>query len=446
MPAPRKSFPCENTVADLSVVGRLPAGLDGRYVRIGPNPLPTRDSRPRHAFEGEGMVHGVRLRDGRAEWYRNRWVRTSRVSRRLGERPVPGPRHGLSDNANGNLVAHAGRLLALGDAGVLPVCLDDELESVSTTDFDGTLPNGFTAHPQTDPVTGEMFAAAYYHELSGPQYLVVDVEGRVRRCEALAVDGMPMMHALSLTDRHVLCYDLPVVFDPALAAAGSRCPYTWRDGRPARLGVLPREGRGADVRWFGVDPCYVFHPLNASEDGDLLTVEVIRYERVFDRSPLRPDESVPTLWRWTIDLVAGVTKEEQLDDVAEEFPRIDDRCRTGHYRYAYTVGLTAGSGSLFGGRRLRKRDLLRGTVEEHDFGPGREAGEPVFVPRDPRSAEDEGWLLSLVRDHRSGCAELVVLDADDFRAGPRARVRLPAPVSSGAHGDWFPARRCGAGQ
>ena len=29
-----------------------------------------------HLFSGDAMVHGLSLRDGKAQWYRNRWVRT----------------------------------------------------------------------------------------------------------------------------------------------------------------------------------------------------------------------------------------------------------------------------------------------------------------------------------------------------------------------------------
>ena len=77
----------ETTAFDLPVTGRLPAELTGRYLRNGPNQLGLDDPNY-HWFLGPGMVHGVRLRDGRAEWYRNRWVRSrqqaERVSRRAG--------------------------------------------------------------------------------------------------------------------------------------------------------------------------------------------------------------------------------------------------------------------------------------------------------------------------------------------------------------------------
>lgn len=424
----------ELTVLDLPVSGKLPAALTGSYVRIGPDPA---DRPSQHAFIGDGVVHGVGLRAGRAEWYRSRWIRTDRVCRRLAERPLPGPRHGLSDNANANVIQHAGRTLALGEGGVLPVQLDDTLGSVATINFDGTLPNGFAAHPECDPVTGELFTVAYYHELPYVQYLIVDVSGRVRRSVPIEVSGTPMMHSLSLTDRHALLYDLPVAFDQTMVAAGSRYPYAWQRDRPARIGVLPREGD--TVRWFEVDPCYVFHPVNAYERGDRIIADVIRHDRVFDLDRLRPGESRPTLHRWTIDLATGATTDEELDDVAQECPRIDDRCKTMPHRYAYTVAMCSGTRDGIGGSVLLKHDVERRSVQLRDFGVGRSVGEAVFVPRAPLSPEDDGWLLTYVHNAVTDRTDLVVLNADDFTGEPQAVVHLPVAVPHGFHATWLPA-------
>ncbi|MER0449907.1 carotenoid oxygenase family protein [Streptomyces sp. Edi4] len=427
----------ETTVVRPEVAGSLPPGLNGTFARIGPNPLGPPDAR-RHAFEGAPMVHAIRIQDGRTQWYRNRWLRTDRVCAHLGELPTPGPRHGLSDDAGDNLLQHGGRVLALGDGGVLPVRIDADLTTSARVDFDGTLPAGFSAHPQTDPLTGEMFAVAYCHEPPYVLYVVVGADGRVRKTLPIAVKSAPMMHAFSLTERHAIFYDLPVAYDPAAAAGGSRVPYRWRTDHESRIGVLPREATDPEVLWMDVDPCYVFHPLNAYERGDRIIIHLVRHPRVFDREPLRPGESAPTLWRWTVDPRAGTVVERQLAEQAQEFPRIDDRYKGSYNRYGFAVAMSpCGSGGYLAGPGLLRHDLALGRTETHDFGPGRHGGEAVFVPRGPDAPEADGWLLSLVHDAASDHSDLVVVDTADFTGAPVARVRLPVRVPHGLHATWI---------
>ncbi|WP_367318515.1 carotenoid oxygenase family protein [Streptomyces sp. HUAS ZL42] len=426
----------EVTLPFPTVRGELPTELDGTFLRIGPNALGGHDPAHDHSFAGDPMVHGLRLRDGRAEWYRNRWVRTDRVARALGELPTPGPRHGLSDNTNCAIVRHAGHTFALGDGGALPTRLGDRLETLDRVDFDGTLPGGFSAHPVLDPLTQEMHAVAYEPGRPGVDHLTLDASGRVRRCENITVKDTPMMHAFSLTDRDAIIYDLPVTYSARAAAAGSRVPYTWNDSHGARLGVLPREGGDADVRWMDIAPCFVFHPVNAYGQGRHIIVDVIRHERAFDRDPLHPSESSPTLWRWTVDRTSGTVTEAQLSNQVEEFPRIDDRYTGSPYRYAFTVGLRPGQGAALAGPALLRHDLLTGRVDRHDFGAGREGGEAVFVPRGADAPEADGWLLGVVHDTATNRSELVVIDTADFTGPPVAAVRLPVRIPHGLHAQW----------
>lgn len=431
----------EVSVFDLDVAGLLPPELDGTLLRIGPNPVHAPDpARRHHAFAGDAMVHGVRIRAGRAEWYRNRWIRTDRVCRALGTLPTPGPRHGLSDNANDNILRHAGRTLALGDGGVLPVELCPELTTIARSDFDETLPDGLCAHPERDPVTGELYAVAYRPGRAHIQYLTVDVAGRVRSCEPIELGHTPMMHAFSLTDRHAVLYDLPVVYSPAAVAAGSRVPYAWDDAVPARLGVLPREGAAADIRWIDVDPCYVFHPVNAYETGGRLVLDVVRHDRVFDSDRLSPGESRPTLWRWVLESERGVVIESRrLDDTVVEFPRMDDRFKGTPHRYAFAVAMRPGAGGALAGPGLVRHDVLTGGTDVHRFGPGRLTGEPAFLPRGPHAPEGDGWLLSFVYDAADDRSDLVVLDTADFTGPPVAEIRLPVRVPHGFHAGWIAA-------
>lgn len=467
----------EVTALDLEVTGTIPEYLDGRYLRSGPNPLDDPDPRRYHVFLGAGMVHGLRLRDGQAHWYRNRWVRSSDVARKLGERWPGGPSDGGFDFAdNTNVIGHAGRTLALTEAGVRPYELTDELETVGASDFCGTLFAGYTAHPKRDPATGELHAVSY-NPMRGKlvRYTVTGVDGRVRHTVDIELREQTMMHDFSLTEKYVVLYDLPVVLNlagslsnrPAKAVAnwlgrfagrhaapefmlraamrGSErsgppqfggYPYRWEPERQARVGVLPREGTAADIRWFEVQPCYVFHPLNAYDDNDKIVLDVVRHPSVFPSGlSLVPEEQ--SLDRWTVDLTAAKVHEERIDDSAQEFPRVDERLVGRPHRYGYAVGYSPESPGLTTSDAILKHDLVSRSVRRAPFGPGREPGEFVFVPSSPVAAEDDGVAMGFVYDRATDRSELVLLDGQTLETV--ATVHLPARVPHGFHGNWVAA-------
>ena len=431
----------ETTAFDLPVTGTLPPELDGRYLRNGPNPLLPPDPATYHWFLGDGMVHGVRLEDGAARWYRNRWVRSTAVSEALGEQPAPGERHAGMDTANTNVIGHAGRTFAIVEAGARPVELTEELETICHSDLDGTLPHGYTAHPKRDPETGELHAVSYYWgrpELL--EYTVIGVDGRVRHRVDVPVPGNPMVHDCSITASSVVLYDMPVTFDVDVALGGAGFPYTWDDDYGARIGLMPLAGSPEDVRWFEVSPCYVFHPLNAWDEGDTVVIDVVRHPKMFDRDRRGPNEGAPTLWRWTFDRATGRSHERQLDDRPIEFPRVDERRvgRASRFGWAAMVPL-AGDDVDFAAAQLVRYDHETGDALDIGFGPGRACGEAVFVPRTADAAEDDGWYLTFVYDRAEDRSELVVLDAAAPADEPVARVHLPARVPAGFHGNWVPA-------
>ncbi len=466
----------EHTALDLPVTGAIPEYLDGRYLRNGPNPVEEIDPATHHWFLGDGMVHGVRLRGGQAEWYRNRWVRSPRVAAALGETFTPtrcsAPLVGLG--ANTNAIGHAGRTLAIVESALACQELTEELDTIGNFDFDGTLRGGYTAHPKRCPDTGELHAVSYFFGWGNKvQYSVIDAQGRAVHVADIPVTGSPMMHDMSLTENHVVLYDLPVTFQPQAAAAvtmprslrlparlvisaligrvripnpiaarlgtsigaGADYPYRWNPDYPARLGVLPRRGTAKDVRWFDVDPCYVFHPVNSYEDGDTIVLEVVRYERLFDQVRHGDFESAPVRYRWTIDLRTDKVVEEQLDDVAQEFPRVDERLVGRKHRYAYAAAMGEGATSS---DSVLKHDLDTGTTMRASFGAGHEVSEFVFEPSSPDAAEDDGVLIGFVTDLPADRTDLVLLDAAGLDTV--ARIHLPTRVPAGFHGNWVPSR------
>ena len=223
--------------------------------------------------------------------------------------------------ANTNVIGHAERTYAIVEAGGRPYELTDELDTVGPSDFGGTLPGGYTAHPKRDPRTGELHAVSYYWGWGNTiQYTVTGVDGRVRKVVDVEVGGAISVHDMSLTESFAVIYDLPVVFDVELVQGAGSFPYRWDETYDARVGLLPRDGNAGDVTWFDIDPCYVFHPMNAYDDGDTVVLDVVRHPKMFATVHNGPDEGTPTLERWTVDRSAGKIRVEQLDDRGQEFP------------------------------------------------------------------------------------------------------------------------------
>ena len=430
----------ETTAVDLPVTGTLPSELRGRYLRNGPNPVTVDDPSRYHWFTGSGMLHGVGIEDGRATWYRNRYVRSDTVTEVKGWPRTPGPRHGMSDGtANTNVISHAGRTFAIVEAGGLPMELDDELGTISSSDFDGTLPGSFTAHPKRDPHTGELHAVVYYWEWDHIEYVVVGTDARVRKVVDVPVPGKPMVHDCAITETSVLLFDLPCHFDLDLAMHGVTFPYRWNDAFAARVGVLQRDGEAGDVRWCELDdPCYVFHPLNAyDEDDGTIVVDVVRHPAMFSTDFLGPNEGPTRLERWRLDPAAGKVRSDVISDRYQEFPRHDERLVGRRHRFGYATETESNPAGGIAFSSLLKIDVDRAETAVHDVGAGRAGMEPVFVPRAPDAAEDDGWVLAYVHDATRDACDLVVLDAQDFTAPPVATVHLPVRVPFGFHGNWI---------
>jgi carotenoid cleavage dioxygenase len=244
-----------------------------------------------------------------------------------------------------------------------------------------------------------------------------------------------MVHDCAITKNYFVLLDLPVVLDPGALEQGGLLPYGWHPEYGARVGLLPRNGGAEDVIWRELEPCFVFHPLNAFEDGDgRVVVDVIRHPQTFASERYQAGNGPPTLDRWIIDPRGGPVKEERLDDRPQEFPRHDERRVGKPHRYGYAIQIGPG----FSFEALLKHDLREGRTERHEEGPARAFMEPVFVPRSPDADEDDGWVLAYTYDADANRSDVVILEARDFSAAPVATIHLPVRVPFGFHGSWIP--------
>ena len=423
----------EVTAENLTVEGSIPSQLEGVYIRTGPNP---KSGFSPHWFMGDGMVHGIRLSKGKAEWYRNRFVQTPNITKTANS-STPDLEDLSNGSANTHVVTHAGTILCL-EEGHWPWKIDKELNTVGFENYGGSLATSMTAHPKVCPETGELLAFSYFSfEPPYLTYLRISPDGQLLQSEGIDIPNMVMMHDFNVTRNHVVFMDLPLVLDLSLLESG--VPFGFDPSAGARLGVMPREGSNADIRWFDIDPCYVFHPVNAFEEGEKIVLYVSRQPEAFGSSSDDYAE-VGRLWRWTIDLASGTVTEEQIDDRPGDFGRVADSVVGLDANYGYLMAM-AGEGNSeepVYGSALWKYDLQTGKCWEHHLGEGVRGGEPVFAADPESNGEDEGWIITIVHSETTGSSKMIIVDAQDFESEPIATIHLPQRVPYGAHGSWIP--------
>ena len=430
----------ERTETSLRVTGRIPRDLEGIFTRIGPNPVRTPNPGSYHWFAGDGMVHGLRLHQGMAQWYRNRWVGADETNKALRRPLLGGPRHGVFDVVNTNVVSHAGRIWATNEGGAMPAELDEEMNTVGRSFLSSDLSRAFTAHPRQDPQTGELHAICYD---GGPHryadHVVITKQGDVSRVQRIPLKHAPMIHDCAITARHVLVLDLPVSFSFGAFLRGAAMPYRWNPGHEARVGLLPRQGgEASDIIWCSVAPCFVYHVANAYETDDgRVVLQAVVHDKVFDKQVERAAERSVTFEEWIIDPDSRSVSRRTLSDESQEFPRIDESLTGRRHRYVYTVGFKIGGAE---GQSVFRYDMTTGHRERHEFGAARIPGEAVFVKREGAVDEAEGWLLTYVHDGNTGASDLVILDAANLDDDPIATVHLPWRVPMGFHSTWIDRR------
>jgi carotenoid cleavage dioxygenase len=448
----------------LEVTGELPRELFGMFLQNASNP---KHAPPGlyHWFDGDGMVHGVWLEDGKAT-YRNRYVRTGDLAgdEVAGEcrwsgilMPFdPGAARVDKDTANTDLVWHAGRLWATSWLSGIPYEIDvPSLRTRGPGSFGGTLPRGLAAHSKVDPRTGElMFLDFDLYRTPHLRHGVVSKEGEVTHLQDLEVDEASLYHDIAITPRFTIVPDFSMRFDADALRRGRRKVKFDKD-KPSRFAVVPRHG--GPVQWFDASPGYGYHTINAWEEetptGTVVHLVGCAIDQPVPERPRSEEPDVPRLFflrfwpflhQWSFHLGTGKVTERRLDDVATEFPRMDDRRLGVASRLAWSPRVRRGPTVAFDG--VVRYDLNDGSSKTVTWGEGRVGTECVFAPRAGGTAEDDGWVLTFTSDEDGENSELVVIDAANPEAGPVARVHLRRRMPVGFHAAWAPGEEVrGAG-
>lgn len=439
----------ENNLENIkTIIGEIPKELNGILYRNGPNPqFPDND---KHWFEGDGMLHMFSINNGKVS-YRNQWIQTERfkLERQVGKslfKSFSSP-HSLDtlledvshNTANTNIIWHGGKLLAL-EEGSHPTEIDPPtLNTIGKWNYNNQIPH-MSAHPHFDAATGEMFNFAYNPGSNTINYYIFDRDRNLTKSELIEGPFSSFMHDFFITKDYVLFPALPLTFNMERAQQGKPI-LMWEPELGAHIGVMARIGSAKNIIWFATDPFHAFHFMNAYQDGNTIILDGMRT----NRANLFPDingnvvsisQNPPQLTRWSLDMRSQNITEIQLDSIAAEFPRFDERFTGLPYRHGFvTANLDPKSNDL-GFEALIHYDLKTKSRRIRSFGIGNTPSEPIFIPRHNKSEEGDGFLLSVVYNAERDVSDLYILDAMNIDQQPLAIVQLPHRVPNGFHGNW----------
>ncbi|KAG9449437.1 hypothetical protein H6P81_009402 [Aristolochia fimbriata] len=472
-PVKEETPPCKN----LPVKGTLPSCLNGEFVRVGPNPkfAPVAGY---HWFDGDGMIHGLRIKDGTAT-YVSRYVKTSRLKQEDffgGAKFMKiGDLKGLfglfmvnmqllreklkivdvsfgKGTGNTALIYHHGNLLALSEADkpyAIKVLEDGDLQTLGLLDYDKRLSHSFTAHPKVDPYTDEMFTFGYSHTPPYVTYRVITKQGVMLDPVPITIPAPVMMHDFAITENYAIFMDLPLYFQPKEMVKG-KLIFSFDATKKARFGVLPRYAKNErEIRWFELPNCFIFHNANAWEEGDEIVLITCRLENP-DLDMVNGDvkEKLENfkneLYEMRFNMKTGAASQKQLSVSAVDFPRVNESYTGRKQRFVYGTildSITKVKGIIkfdlhaepeSGKSKLEVGGNVQGLFE---LGPGRYGSEAIYIPREPGvdSEEDDGYLIFFVHDENTGKSEVNVIDAETMSPDPVAVIELPNRVPYGFH-------------
>ncbi|QNJ18605.1 apocarotenoid-15/15'-oxygenase [Synechococcus sp. A18-25c] len=461
------------------VRGTVPAELLGTLYRNGPGRLERAGQRVHHPFDGDGMITALRFDAGGLS-LTNRFVRTAgwqaeEAAGKVLYRGVfgsqkPGGRLAnafdlrLKNIANTGVVRLGDQLLALWEAAE-PHALDPHsLDTHGICLLGGVLKKGeaFSAHPRFDPGHHDRPRMVTFGVNTGPRSTIRLMEFATEDDAAAGIKagdllndrrdtfgGFAFLHDFAITPNWAVFLQNAVDFNPLPFVLGEKgaaqCLRSNPNGQ-AKFWLIPRDSgafAGQAPRIIDAPDGFVFHHLNAWEEGSDVVVDSIYYS---DFPSIGPDVDFAAV---DFDLIPEGLLEQcriHLDRGAVESTRLSERCcefamvnpeREGlpcRFAWMAAAARKQGNDPL---QVIKKLNLSTGEHQIWSAAPHGFVSEPLMVPRPGASSEDDGWILELVWNGARDGSDLVILDASDLRE--LAVLELPLAIPHGLHGSWVAA-------
>nr|ABY60887.1 carotenoid cleavage dioxygenase 4 [Osmanthus fragrans] len=454
------------------VEGSLPTCLNGAYIRNGPNPqfLPRG---PYHLFDGDGMLHSIRISDGKATLC-SRYVKTYKykVENKNGFSVVPNVFSGFNGLtasaargalaaarmvagqfnpvngiglANTSLALIGGKLYALGESDLpyaVEVAQNGDIYTEGRNDFDGKLFMSMTAHPKVDPDTGEAFAFRYGPMRPFLTFFRFNADGTKQPdVPIFSMTSPSFLHDFAITKKYAIFPEIQIGMNPMEMMAGGS-PVGANPGKVPRLGVIPRYAKDeSEMKWFDVPGFNIIHAINGwdEDDGDtivLVAPNILSVEHTLERMDLIH----ASVEKVKIDLKTGIVSRHPVSSRNLDFAVINPAYVGKKNKYVYAaIGdpMPKISGVVKLDVSVSDSDRCDCIVASRLYGESCFGGEPFFVakePNNPSAEEDDGYVVSYVHNEKTGESRFLVMDAKSPNLDIVAAVKLPRRVPYGFHG------------
>ena len=475
---------------ELKVEGQIPPELNGAVlIRVGPNaaykPL---SMKYHHWTDGAGMINAFYITDGKVS-YRNRFVNTFKMENdRKANRSLFGGIQSLSkttlkgwnilkinifnlvyleirklmglgptvsqfnkiapvmNDSNTNILLQNGYVLSIEEVGKPYIIKLDTLETLGEFNYHGQLMRNNSAHPLTDPFNKCSYTNSYSPIAPYMKYYEITPDSRISYETDMDVPYPAMVHGFALSEKYYVHFHFPAVYRKEYL--GTKNPIRWEpENNDSFIGILKRNDPNAKTKWYKIPTCWVFHNMNAYDEGDKVVMFVARFPRIpmfglDTKNPSPPFTEQPhsKFAKWTLDLKTGNFDEEIINPNLVEFPLMDPRYLTKKQKHGWYTSLVDDVQKYGLWNTICHYDFEKSVEESYYAGKDFYVGESLFTPKHKNSPEGEGYIMAIRYNLMENKSDILILNAQNVSAGPIATIKVPRRIEYDFHGsiirDW----------